>query len=264
MNLDEIKTLLKSGDVADAEAAAQELLAAEPDNVQALMLYGTCRQLQGDEATFRRINDELAPRMAAVVDAEAQGLWQKYAGFNAKFCNGALVMPRLEFEYARAGLAVMEWLVIGGLVLAALVFGGLYFGRDILSCFAVMEIKTTHATSLYGGPGYEDPRREGPQDVDPAFAGCQKFDHVENRIEYQAVLRDGQICPRCKGTGLSSEKSICNVCGGYGKGRRRENDKAVEREDDKAVEKKFSNECSLYAGPSFSGTTKVGNERSVR
>lgn len=78
MDIDEIKALLKSGDVAGAEAAAQELLAAEPDNVQAMMFYGTCRQLQGDEATFRRIHDELAPKMATVADGEKQGHWRKY------------------------------------------------------------------------------------------------------------------------------------------------------------------------------------------
>ena len=78
MNIDEIKTLLKSGDVAGADSAAQELLTAEPDNVQAMMLYGTCRQLQGDEATFRRIHDELESRMARVSDGETQGLWRKY------------------------------------------------------------------------------------------------------------------------------------------------------------------------------------------
>lgn len=78
MTIEEIKSLMKSGDFAGAEAAAQELLAAEPDNVQAMMLYGTCRQLQGDEATFRRIHDELAPKIAMVADAETQGLWRKY------------------------------------------------------------------------------------------------------------------------------------------------------------------------------------------
>lgn len=78
MSIDEIKNRLRSGDVTGAEAAAQELLAAEPDNVQALMLYGTCRQLQGDEATFRRIHDELAPKMTTVADSETQGLWRKY------------------------------------------------------------------------------------------------------------------------------------------------------------------------------------------
>lgn len=78
MTIEEIKSLMKSGDIAEAEAAAQELLAAEPDNVQAMMLYGTCRQLQGDEATFRRIHDELAPKMVTVTEGETKSLWRKY------------------------------------------------------------------------------------------------------------------------------------------------------------------------------------------
>lgn len=36
-----------------------------------------------------------------------------------------------------------------------------------------------------------------------------------------------EICPRCKGTGLLTEKTICNACGGYGKVHPR--DKDVER-----------------------------------
>ena len=36
-----------------------------------------------------------------------------------------------------------------------------------------------------------------------------------------------EVCPRCKGTGLLTEKSICKECGGYGKVHPR--DKDVER-----------------------------------
>ena len=78
MSIDEIKSLLKTGDVAGAESAAQKLLVAEPDNVQALMFYGTCRQLQGDEATFRRIHDELAQRMAKSGGVEALEMWKRF------------------------------------------------------------------------------------------------------------------------------------------------------------------------------------------
>lgn len=85
MSIDDIKTLLKSGDIAGAEAAAQELLAAEPDNVQAMMFYGTCRQLQGDEATFRRIHDELAPRITKSKDVEALEMWKHFD----ELCQGA-------------------------------------------------------------------------------------------------------------------------------------------------------------------------------
>ena len=78
MDIDEIKALLKSGDIAGAEAAAQELLTAEPDNVQAMMFYGTCRQLQGDEATFRRIHVELEPKIAKIADEDVRRMWRKY------------------------------------------------------------------------------------------------------------------------------------------------------------------------------------------
>ena len=92
MNIDEIKTLLKSGDIAGAETAAQELLTAEPDNVQAMLLYGTCRQLQGDEATFRRIHDELAPKMESVMDDNALLLWRRYRALKAALIISGLAL----------------------------------------------------------------------------------------------------------------------------------------------------------------------------
>ncbi len=42
--LDEIKQMMVASDTAQADKALKELLAAEPDNLQAKMLYGTCCQ----------------------------------------------------------------------------------------------------------------------------------------------------------------------------------------------------------------------------
>ena len=66
---DEIKRLAAAGDIARAEEALKELLAAEPENLEAKRLYGTCRQLLGDEETFRRIHAELAPMMENIEEA---------------------------------------------------------------------------------------------------------------------------------------------------------------------------------------------------
>ena len=61
---EEIRQLMAAGDLAAAEAKLKHLLVTEPDNAMAKMLYGTCRRLQGDEETFRRIHGELSPQMA--------------------------------------------------------------------------------------------------------------------------------------------------------------------------------------------------------
>ena len=47
--IDQIKTLLQSGDVAGAEALCRKALETHPDDAQLKMLFGLCRQLQGDE-----------------------------------------------------------------------------------------------------------------------------------------------------------------------------------------------------------------------
>ena len=64
MTLDEIKQLMAAGETAEADEALKEVLARTvSENLQAKMFYGTCRQLLGDEETFKRIHDELAPLM---------------------------------------------------------------------------------------------------------------------------------------------------------------------------------------------------------
>ena len=40
--LEEIKQMMSAGDAAKAAEALKELLAKEPENLQAKMLYGTC------------------------------------------------------------------------------------------------------------------------------------------------------------------------------------------------------------------------------
>lgn len=60
---DQIKSLMKSGDIAGAEALCKKALETHPDDAWLKRRYGMCRRLQGDEETFRRINDELSPEM---------------------------------------------------------------------------------------------------------------------------------------------------------------------------------------------------------
>ena len=115
MTLDEIKQMMSAGDTAKAAEALKEVLSNEPDNLQAKMLYGTCRQLLGDEETFKRIHDELAPEMEKREKGEPQSetvsLWKKYH-------------------------ALWMTLIVGGLMLAGLT-GAWYFGRDIINQFGV-------------------------------------------------------------------------------------------------------------------------------
>lgn len=84
MTLDEIKKMMAADEIAKADEALKELLAAEPNNLQAKMLYGTCRQLLGDEDTFRRIHDELAQVIKSMpvggLSISDNNLWEKFHG----------------------------------------------------------------------------------------------------------------------------------------------------------------------------------------
>ena len=128
--LDEIKQMMAAGDTAQADAALKELLAAEPDNLQAKMLYGTCRQLLGDEETFKRIHDELVPEMEKLEKskpkAEAVSLWRKYH-------------------------ALWMSLIVGGLILAATGTSIWYFSKALQDMFGEAARATT---GLYDGVRY--------------------------------------------------------------------------------------------------------------
>ena len=99
--LDEIKQMMAAGDTAQANAALKELLAAEPNNLQAKMLYGTCRQLLGDEETFKRIHDELVPVMKGHktgVLSEIDSQWMSYHRTFTELTQDSLVRKSNEVE----------------------------------------------------------------------------------------------------------------------------------------------------------------------
>lgn len=136
MNVDEVKSLMRSGDVAGAEGAVKELLAAEPDNAEAQMLYGTCHHLLGDDKTFDEIHAALSPRMETERNGKTLSLWRRYHKL---------------------------WLILiaGGLVLAT--GGVLYFAENVANLFgdanvatmneAAVKDRTVISTqSLYAGP----------------------------------------------------------------------------------------------------------------
>ncbi len=133
--IDEIKSLLKSGDVAGAEALCRKALEATPDEAQLKMLFGTCRQLQGDEETFRRIHDELAPEMAKTSSAETLSLWRKYHKLWMALIVGALV--------------------IGGAAAGVIVFEKQLEKDDKVMAAPKYYIPPEHQ-DLYAGPEYED------------------------------------------------------------------------------------------------------------
>ena len=128
--LDEIKLMMAAGETAQADEALKELLAAEPNNLQAKILYGTCRQLLGDEETFRRIHDELAPVMVKLSDIppealtsvppETLSLWKKYH-------------------------ALWMSLIVSGLVLAGIGVGTWFFGKSVVAAFYQVGTATTAA-----------------------------------------------------------------------------------------------------------------------
>ena len=130
--LDEIKQMMAAGDTAKAAEALKELLAKEPDNLQAKMLYGTCCQLLGDAETFNRIHDELSSEMETREKSEPQSetvsLWRKYHELWMK-------------------------LIAAGLIVASLTCAVMYFGNEVKR---QMQVASSAMTGYRAAPYYEN------------------------------------------------------------------------------------------------------------
>ena len=88
MNTDEIKELMRAGDLDKASEALSSRLADEPDNVELKLLYGTCRRLLGDLDTFVKIDDEVAK----VPEAEGNAKWRKYHALRVAACGAVMLI----------------------------------------------------------------------------------------------------------------------------------------------------------------------------
>ena len=67
MNIQEkhsFETLIKNGEYAEAEKHLNEFIELHPEDREAKMLFGTCRMLQGDTETAKKIHDELEPEFS--------------------------------------------------------------------------------------------------------------------------------------------------------------------------------------------------------
>ena len=143
--LDEVKQMMAAGDTAQADEALKELLANEPDDLQAKMLYGTCRQLLGDEETFKRIHDELVPVMKKLVKDEPKmetiTLWKKYHALWMTFIVGGLVLTGLTLAVIYLGNKAKDQMEVAGEAMIGETEASLYAGPQY---FGVKEKETTN------------------------------------------------------------------------------------------------------------------------
>ena len=81
-SIEEIQAQIKSGKIDEALEALYALLKAEPENIEAEMLLGTCCQLKGDSAAFNEIYEDVRPQMEARElsgeQSSAVTLWKRY------------------------------------------------------------------------------------------------------------------------------------------------------------------------------------------
>ncbi|MBQ7190321.1 MAG: tetratricopeptide repeat protein [Kiritimatiellae bacterium] len=120
--LDEIKQLITAGDTAQADEALKELLAAEPDNLQAKILSGICC-LRNDHFDNDGVNlyDELEPEVERRIkdgnDPELERIWNEY--------RESATTP------VSAGPPSMEYVVLSVLIVVATLASVWYFGREL-------------------------------------------------------------------------------------------------------------------------------------
>ena len=174
MTIDEIKTLLKSGDVVGAEAAAQELLAAEQDNVRAMILYGTCRQLQGDEATFRDAYDMVKAALDAnevELDMVTAEEWKRF-----EMLHRNLDQPELLRKGDQPhGVLNMEYVVLTLLIAAAVGVVVWWYGKEIAEILSLYAGSPADVRQLYAGPVRNEPNAPYKAATDHPEKFTEKF-----------------------------------------------------------------------------------------
>lgn len=97
--------LLKNGGYAEAEKQLKEFMQENPEDMDAKLLYGTCRMMQGDAETAKQIHDEVEKQIAesGKLPEEQKSFWVKY-----------------------------ERLIVYGAIGTALVIGGGYMVKSIV------------------------------------------------------------------------------------------------------------------------------------
>ena len=166
--------LLKKGEYAEADKLLVAYMKESPKDLDAKMLYGTCRMMQGDSSTAKQIHDEVEPQISESNDiSETQKtFWQKY-----------------------------KKLIIYGAIGTALVYGGYKVYEDEISQFFGVSASTNDPVStstydpddprlfLYAGPEYYHKKRVNLQndknndlrdDEEKTFPGLSRGEMEEN------------------------------------------------------------------------------------
>ncbi|MBR4616379.1 MAG: hypothetical protein IKO55_12290, partial [Kiritimatiellae bacterium] len=88
MNIEEIKSLMKAGELEQAKTELSSLVKDDPENIELKILLGTCCRLLGDMDMFVKIDDEIASHPNAARNVK----WQKYHALRVAACGAALII----------------------------------------------------------------------------------------------------------------------------------------------------------------------------
>lgn len=88
MDLENARRLMKDGDVRTASEVLSAILTEDPGNVDAKLLLGVCRRLEGDEESFIQIGDELERDTRAT----QHPMWATYHAMKVAACGAMLLL----------------------------------------------------------------------------------------------------------------------------------------------------------------------------
>lgn len=116
-----IKSLLKSGEVSRAAEKPIALLKDNPENVRAMMLFGTCLQFLGDDSAFELTHETVRDAMSRMPLNDYPELADEWVKFDGLYRQ--LARPTLVWKELKVWSAAMECVVLATLVAAALTVG---------------------------------------------------------------------------------------------------------------------------------------------
>jgi len=148
-SLEYFKSLMNDGKYDEAEQKLRQIMEASPDDWKARMLFGTCRKLQGDEDTARKILDEAEKHYNSTenIPEKEKSFFKKYRALIIAGAAVALVAAGY-VSYIKLKQEILQEFFRVGFPDVDHQQNLLYGGPDY------------YKRELYGGPGYIDMVKE--------------------------------------------------------------------------------------------------------
>ena len=156
-----VENLIQNREYAEAEKQLVEFMRDNPDDIDAKLLYGTCRMMQGDSKTAQEIQQQAQAYFESGkndITEEQKSFWERYKGL---------------IIYGAIGAA---------LIIAVAGAGGTALVHDITASAIRSLQRYDTPGDKYAGPEYYQAKYAGPEYNQHKYAGPQRPEMIHDNV----------------------------------------------------------------------------------